>query len=85
MIKALTSSPTYEYTIARSDIGTKSDNYHGRTKLKKAKSQLLRWKQQILQSDQLEAIDTCICTQAGDDVPILIHIEKTMACSDLKP
>ena len=59
-IKALTSSPTYEYTIARSAIETKSDHYHGKTKLKKAKAKLLRSKKQILQSDKLEAIDTCI-------------------------
>ena len=76
VIQDLTSSPTSEYTIARSDTETNYDNYLGKTKLKKAKYQLLRSKQQISQPDQLEAIDTCICTQAGDDVHTPIHTEE---------
>ena len=61
---------------------TKSDNYHGKTNYKSAKSQLLRSIQQILQStksDQLEAINTCICTPAGDDV----HIPGIQRCETL--
>ena len=93
MTKALTSSATLENTIARSDNIMKQSLTITMVKpsLKKAKSQLLRSKQQMLQStksDQLEAIyNTCIyiymCAPDGDDVHIPVHIEKTIACSDV--
>ena len=87
MINALTSSSTSDNTIARSGMKQSLTINHGKNKFKIAKSQLLHSKQPILQStksDQLEAINTYICTLAGDDVHIPIHVEKTKACSNVK-
>ena len=81
-------SSNQENTIARSSMKQSPESYHGETKLKKAKSHLLRSILQILQSaksGQLEATNHCIilCRWSRCTHPYP-HRKKTIACSNVK-